>query len=440
MPKTNNKNNKNNNISDYSSSLSFSSEPQLPPLLFGWYNVSYVKTARNNENPVGGQWTRKRRRRRGGGRGRNTNAGIPSFLPTLRHSFQHLLPPNTTGVGAPSSAVLIPLPLTQWKRALAGSLSLLGTKNDSAVTTTTSTTTTTTTTCTTTPATTAVAATGSVVVAEAVNVISLTALWDWIRIVVMLRGDCVRVRNHENNNPFHLPPTTSPTQPQSSSPSLLPSSLSSSSSPGGLLPLSPLALRAYFDAPRIVVVRHNAKNQPPHFRRCGCRRPWINVNVGPKSSVVLDTLFVNRGLRLGMGGTSGTRFVFTRLTVPPPKNDNDNHDNDDNNQNQEQATSMVWNEAQECISLLQQRPPRPRRAMATCLVTAGLGFYSSSRLLGGAVVNGWRWPLWLRLVTRLVGWTISLVALSAAALVAFSSGGIERNAMSSFSSRNPGSF
>ena len=76
-------------------------------------------------------------------------------------------------------------------------------------------------------------------------------------------------------------------------------------------PWSPLAVQALFDAPRILVRPGRASTTTTRRRR---RRSWLDWQVGPTSSVVLDTTFVNSQVRIGMGGTSGTRFVFGRLT------------------------------------------------------------------------------------------------------------------------------
>ena len=105
------------------------------------------------------------------------------------------------------------------------------------------------------------------IVAEAINVISLDAFFGIVRMNVMLRGDAVLLTDQERKN--------------------MPSKL------------SPLAVRAYFDPPTICL---------------GCNR-IISIQIGPKSSVVLDTSYVDdEALRIGKGGTSGTRFVFRRTT------------------------------------------------------------------------------------------------------------------------------
>ena len=176
-------------------------------------------------------------------------------------------------------------------------------------------------------------------VGEAVNVISLEALFGLLRINVILRGDAIPLST--------LPPSTKP---------LLPN-------------LSNLAVRAFFDAPRIV------------FGKTG---RFVNVNIGPTSSVVLDTTFVNDKVRIGVGGTSGTKFVFGRC-----------NDQDD--------------EAREFLPLLQRKAASKVRAATVLLSFAGMGLFGAMRC--GA---------------KALGTTATLVSLGSLALVLSSSGGIER--------------
>ena len=104
-------------------------------------------------------------------------------------------------------------------------------------------------------------------VAEAINVISLSALNDMFRIHVVLRGDAYALTDTER---------TTIAQNQQT--------------PGGL---SPRTVRADFDPPRIVVGR------------------LLNLSLGPTSSVVLDTPYCDDRVRLGKG-SRGTWFVFKR--------------------------------------------------------------------------------------------------------------------------------
>ena len=108
-------------------------------------------------------------------------------------------------------------------------------------------------------------------VAQAVNVISLTALW--FHIHVILRGDAYAMNESERTKISQERQT-----------------------PGGL---SARTVRADFDPPRIVVVRGN--NQ----------RPIFNMNLGPPSSVILDTPYCDDIIRLGKG-SKGSWFVFRR--------------------------------------------------------------------------------------------------------------------------------
>jgi hypothetical protein len=181
------------------------------------------------------------------------------------------------------------------------------------------------------------------VVGEAVNVISLDAFFGLLRVTVILRGDAIALTQEERTN------TSRVSQP-----------------------LSPWAVQALFDPPKIV------------FGKTG----RINLNIGPKTSVFLDATYCDDLVRIGMGGTSGTRFVFGRC----PDDDV---------------------EANEFRSLLLQ-PPVPK---AKALVALGAillsGFYTalaqSNRLL------------------RVVSGGVALVSSMVFALVAFSSGGIERD-------------
>lgn len=111
-------------------------------------------------------------------------------------------------------------------------------------------------------------------VAEAINVISLEAFGDLLRASVILRGDAVPLTAAEltkmNNNRT-------------------------------LTKLSNLAVRTYFDQPRIIFGKRTKSGYS-----------YSPLQLGPTSSVVLDTTYSDSNLRIGMGGTSGTRFVFAR--------------------------------------------------------------------------------------------------------------------------------
>lgn len=108
-------------------------------------------------------------------------------------------------------------------------------------------------------------------VAEAVNVITLSALRDLFQINVILRGDAFQLTQDERENIVQERQT-----------------------PGGL---SPATVRANFDSPRIVVTRKDS-----------C---LLNLSVGPTSSVILDTPYCDDCIRIGKG-SRGSWFVFTR--------------------------------------------------------------------------------------------------------------------------------
>ena len=232
--------------------------------LRGLYEVSFVKTLQEGENPVGGAWTRK--------------TGLLSKLFKQRRSFQHILGKNETGYSSGDFAA----------------------------------------------------------VGEVVNVISLCALWSCVRATVLLRGDIL--------------PLTSSERAQEKYKSL-----------------TQRAVRAVFDSPRIV------------FGRTG---RLVNINVGPKTSLVLDTPYVDEKARIGVGARSGTRFVFRRCPL-----------------------SDV--EANEFRSLLSRRPARKTKVFATLAAVTAAGVTSAFRGL------------------RVTGSLVSGVSIFLAALIGLSGGGIE---------------
>ena len=262
-------------------------DPQRFESLFGLYDVSFVKTTREGDNPVGGKWTRE--------------DGIAQKIMKTRRSFQHILRVNETGCGA-----------THVRTATGGNR--------------------------------------TVVMAEAVNVVSLDALWGLLRATVILRGDAIALNATERT-------TTDMCQP-----------------------LSARAVRALFDAPRIVL---------------GKSGRWLNINVGPRTSVVLDTTFDDDQVRIGMGGRSGSRFIFRRC------NANDS-------------------EANEFRALLARKPWSRRKALSTLFAIGAASSY-------GAVA---------RRSFRLLGFTSTVVTLLIAALLAFSGGGIEADDRSVVDSKN----
>eukprot|EP00536_Pseudo-nitzschia_multiseries_P000759 jgi/Psemu1/282557/fgenesh1_pg.9_\ len=134
-------------------------------------------------------------------------------------------------------------------------------------------------------------------VAQVVNAIRLELLWGFVTIWVLLRGDAVPLKTdqivaaatkHGGDNDDE-----SKTKPKKSPPKLLPD-------------LSDRTVKAYFDRPRIgVSLRGRTKSKPL----------WKQVlTLGPTSAVVLDTPYADGRIRLGKGGTSGSQFVFRRLS------------------------------------------------------------------------------------------------------------------------------
>lgn len=234
--------------------------------LIGLYDVSFIKTTKARDNPVGGKWTRKN--------------GIAQKIFNTRRTFQHILPANTTTTRCRSDAV-----------------------------------------------------------GEAVNVISLEAFWGLFRLTVILRGDAVPLTFEERTNTSRVFQT-----------------------------LSPLAVKALFDPPRIIL---------------GKRGRLFNIHVGPSTSVLLDTTYCDDKVRLGMGGTSGTRFVFVRC----PDDDV---------------------EANEFRGLLERKPVQKKKALVFLGTSALTGLY-------GAIGRG----------LLVSGGILGMASFLAAILIATSSGGIE---------------
>ena len=110
-------------------------------------------------------------------------------------------------------------------------------------------------------------------VAEAINVVSLDALDGLLRVTVILRGDAVPLSIEER---FRMNANRT------------------------IAPLTNLAVRAVFDQPRIFFGSRRGEN----------KYSYLPLNIGPVSSVVLDTTYCDRLVRIGRGGTSGTCFLF----------------------------------------------------------------------------------------------------------------------------------
>lgn len=245
--------------------------------LLGLYDVSFVKTTKEGDNPVGGTWTRK--------------AGIAQRILRSRRSFQHILAVNETGAGQRLVQI-----------------------DEGAM---------------------------LEVVGEAVNVISLEALWGLLRTTIILRGDAVAINATERTSDRFCQP------------------------------LSAFAVRALFDAPRIAIGREG--------------RYVVNVNVGPKTSVVLDAVYVDEAVRIGVGGRSGSRFVFARCAAGDA-------------------------EANEFRAVLARKPRSRAKTLTGAFAVAALGAFCGVNARG---------------VVRILGCSVALVSSFAGGLVSFSGGGIE---------------
>mmetsp|Transcript_3039 Transcript_3039/g.6579 ORF Transcript_3039/g.6579 Transcript_3039/m.6579 type:complete len:565 (-) Transcript_3039:80-1774(-) len=221
--------------------------------LIGLYRVQQVLSRLNdknnkNNNPVGGKWTRSN--------------GIAQRIFRTRNSFQHILPVNSTSLSPPNNS-----------RANATTAA----------------------------------------VAEAINVVSLDALNGAFRVTVILRGDAVPLSKEElgtmNAN------RTSSEKKKSRANGGENETLDDGDDDVSLDQLSDRTVRAYFDPPRIFLGKRRRKRFRPDngdSDHDGQEYTYIPLAVGPPSDVVLDTSYCDDVLRIGVGGTSGTRFVFTR--------------------------------------------------------------------------------------------------------------------------------
>mmetsp|Transcript_49518 Transcript_49518/g.102133 ORF Transcript_49518/g.102133 Transcript_49518/m.102133 type:complete len:358 (+) Transcript_49518:313-1386(+) len=138
-------------------------------------------------------------------------------------------------------------------------------------------------------------AVSSKVVAQVVNAIRLELLWGFVSIWVLLRGDAV---------PLKLDPVSKETSDEIESDDLR---RKKKKSPPKLLPnLSDRTVKAYFDRPLIGFTLRNRKASKTFLKRV--------LTLGPTSAVILDTPYNDKRIRLGKGGTSGSQFVFSRLS------------------------------------------------------------------------------------------------------------------------------
>lgn len=194
------------------------------------------------------------------------------------------------------------------------------------------------------------------IIAEAVNVISLEALFGLIRLNVILRGDAIPLSLEEREVCEDI--ATSKAKDKGVE--------------NKVGKLSPLTVRAKFDPPRLVF---------------GRRGKILNLNLGPRSSVVLDTTYCDDSIRIGKGGTSGTKFLFRQIS---PSLDAD------------------VERANEFRPLLVRQPLRKSKALV--ILGSMLGWGIQSAVKGRA---------------RVLGISISTISALLGAVVVFSSGGIE---------------
>ncbi|KAL3918575.1 MAG: hypothetical protein SGILL_004170, partial [Bacillariaceae sp.] len=138
------------------------------------------------------------------------------------------------------------------------------------------------------------------VVAQVVNAIRLELLFGMIGIWVVLRGDAVPLRRDEADKAA-----------AAAEKEVEQSSRKGKGKP--LLPnLSDRTVRVYFDKPRIglSLFRPHKPATSDSTKALLAKRV---LTLGPTSSVVLDTPYIDDRIRLGKGGTSGSQFVFARV-------------------------------------------------------------------------------------------------------------------------------
>mmetsp|Transcript_32842 Transcript_32842/g.62739 ORF Transcript_32842/g.62739 Transcript_32842/m.62739 type:complete len:467 (-) Transcript_32842:106-1506(-) len=253
-----------------------------------------------------------------------------------------------------------------------------------------------------------------VAVAQAVNVVSLDALNGLLRITVILRGDAIPLSPDER---LQLNTNANRT----------------------VAPLTDLAVRAYFDPPRIYFGKRSNKKSTKKKKGEDGEYTYLPLQIGPSSSVILDTTYYDKMVRIGMGGTSGTRFVFTTTEVE---------------------------EAKEYEGLLNLSPKGNkgkvlRRLVATLAVSFYYAVFGNDGVGRMAMrVSRFAWKVmravgnnakitavglgvvakmkpWAITCMRIVAGLTSVVSGIAMLLILFSSGGIERDGMSQAPSPSP---
>jgi hypothetical protein len=209
-------------------------------------------------------------------------------------------------------------------------------------------------------------------VAEAINIVSLDALNGLLRMTVILRGDVIPLSSDER---YQM--NTNRT----------------------ITPLTSLAVRAIFDPPRIYLGRRRKR------RRGGeLSYSYFPLQVGPSSSVVLDTTYCDSKIRIGRGGTSGSYFLFVTT-------------------NKEEANEY---------KVLMEMRTRMKRTIVKLAMLATASLYTA--LFGFARVDRWgtftaKMNIAMCFLQRIsIG--VSMTTGIALLLLLFSSGGIERDGVS----------
>jgi hypothetical protein len=209
--------------------------------------------------------------------------------------------------------------------------------------------------------------TNPLAVAQAINIVILDCLWGLLPIIIVLRGDAVPLSQDDPNK-----------QQESKTKQLLPD-------------LSPITVRAYFDRPRIAVGKR------------------LVFSLGPTSSVVLDTPYIDDRIRIGKGGTSGSKFVFARIALGDDENNNDN-----NNNNDEEATeSWKW--------LLE------RKAQSSLITKRKASWGMAALAVTSSIIGFWRMPPNVNVVGvwKLMAKASSILSWLSLGWILSSTGGIE---------------
>ncbi|EJK60028.1 hypothetical protein THAOC_19688 [Thalassiosira oceanica] len=161
------------------------------------------------------------------------------------------------------------------------------------------------------------------------------------------------------------------------------------------------AVRALFDQPFICFAKRK--------RRTG-EYSHLPIRLGPESSVVLDTTYCDDCVRIGMGGTSGTRFVFTRT---------------------EDETATEFESLLSLRTVPRWKLLRNTGLALSASMYAATGFVGFDRLKAFIVYalrctsNTRLFGSGLKVGLRTIGVLMSILSGMAFAIVAFGSGGVE---------------